>query len=115
MTIIQHDLQTYRKRSVFTQQDIADLIGTMDVIEISRHEIAELHPQLELLLLYLLLFQLPVERFFPEHMKLLSNRLKLRIPNIIDELQYVPQNGTINQKIDSLKRILSSLNQNYAL
>jgi len=111
MNTIRHDLQTYRKHSVFTQQDIADLIGTMDAVQISKYELADIHPQIELLLLYLILFQLPVDHFFSQYNNTLITRLRLRIPNIIDELNCLEQTTIVQQKIGSLKHILATLNQ----
>lgn len=106
-----HDLATFRKQSIFSQQDIADMLGTYDAIQISRHELKNVSLQVELLLLYHVLYKKTLEQFFQAHLDALKARLRLRIPNIIDEWKCQAQNASVERKIDSLERILSDLNQ----
>lgn len=108
---MKHDVSTYRKQSIFSQQDIADMIGTYDAIQISRHELSDINPQMELVLLYYLLYKKSLAQFFPAHIESLKQRLRLRIPNIIDEWKFVKQNDTTKRKIECLEHFLSELNQ----
>jgi transcriptional regulator with XRE-family HTH domain len=109
MNPIYHDMRTFRKESVFTQKDIADLLGTKDVSQISRHETNPIHPQVEMGLLYEILFKAPFSEFFPRQKELLKKRLRVRIPNIIDELKCLDMNDIVNKKIGCLQSILSDL------
>lgn len=109
MNPIYHDLRTVRKRSPFTQKDIADLLGTKDVSQISRHETNPMHPQVEIGLLYEILFKEPLSQFFPRQRDNLIRRLRLRIPNIIDELRCLDVNELVTKKIGCLQSILSDL------
>lgn len=106
-----HDLSTYRKQSIFSQQDIADMIGTYDAIQISRHELSNINPQMELVLLYHLLYKKSLAQFFPAHIESLKARLRLRIPNIIDEWKCIEQTDMTKRKIECLENFLSELNQ----
>jgi transcriptional regulator with XRE-family HTH domain len=110
MKPIYHDLRTYRKQSIFTQQDIADLLGTKDVAQISRYETNPAGPQLELALLYHILFQIPLSDFFPNQKQMLIKRLRMRIPNIINELKCMDMSDIINKKISCLQDVLTAIN-----
>ena len=110
MKPIFHDLRTYRKQSILNQQDIADLLGTQDITQICRQETAMVGSQLELALLYHVIFQKPVQAFFSQHMQRIVQRLRLRIPNIINELRYSNSNEKSAKKIAYLQSILSIVN-----
>jgi DNA-binding XRE family transcriptional regulator len=110
MNPIYHDLRTYRKQSLLNQKDIADILGNKDVAQICRHETGTVSPQLELALLYHIIFQKPVQVFFHQHMQFLIRRLRLRIPNIIDELKCSKSDEKKLEKIAYLQSILSIIN-----
>lgn len=111
MKPIYHDLRTYRKQlSTLTQEDIANLLGTKSASQIVRHETNQISPQLEIALLYEILFKIPVARFFPNHKQTLIKRLKIRIPNLIDELKCLDANDLVNKKIACLQSVLSDIN-----
>lgn len=104
-----HDLRSYRKKTCLTQQDICDLLGTKDVSQISRHETNPVNPQLEICLLYYLLFDVPIHNFFPSHLKGIKKRLITRIPNILDELKCLPKTSEGDERINFLSEVLSKL------
>lgn len=110
MNPIYHDLRTARKKSIFTQKDISDLLGTKDVSQISRHETNPIHPQVEIGLLYEIIFKTSLSEFFPRQKERLIKRLRIRIPNLIDELKCLDMNDIVNKKIGCLQSILSDLN-----
>jgi transcriptional regulator with XRE-family HTH domain len=110
MKPINHHLRNYRKNSIFNQQDIAELLGTQDVIQVSQNETNTIHPQIELMLLYHILYKVPLNKFFPEQEKALIKRLQMRIPNIIDEWKCLTPNDVVTNKINYLRQILTDLN-----
>lgn len=110
MKPINHHLRNYRKNSIFNQQDISELLGTQDAIQVSRNETSDIHSQIELMLLYHILFKKPLDTFFPEQKKLLIKRLQTRIPNIIDEWECLNTNGLMTEKIEYLQHVLTDLN-----
>lgn len=111
MKSIYHDLRTFRKQSVFTQEDIAHLLGTRDTSQICRYETKQVNPQIELALLYHILFKTPFASFFPQQKQSLIARLKKRIPNLIDELKCLELSELVNKKIGCLQDILTDINQ----
>ena len=110
MKPINHHLRNHRKHSIFNQQDISELLGTQDVIQVSRNETSDMHPQIELMLLYHIIYKTPFDSFFPKQKKLLIKRLQMRIPNIIDELKCLNANDIVNKKIGCLQQVLTDLN-----
>lgn len=111
MKPIYHDLRTYRKDcSALSQEDIAELLGTKNASQIVRHETNPISPQLEIALLYEILFKKPVSDFFQSHRQNLINRLRLRIPNVIDEMKCLEQSTIVSNKIQCLQDILTNLN-----
>lgn len=110
MKPINHHLRNYRKHSIFNQQDISELLGTQDAIQVSRNETSDIHPQIELMLLYHILYKTPFDAFFPEQKKSLIKRLQIRIPNIIDEWKCQKVNDLMTKKIECLQQVLTDLN-----
>ena len=110
MKPVYHDLRKHRKRSPFTQQDIADLMGDKDISQISRYETSPVHPQVELGLLYEILFGIPISELFPNQKQSIISRLQKRIPNIIHELECLDLNEIINSKIGCLQNVLLNIN-----
>ncbi|MDB5227438.1 MAG: family transcriptional regulator [Bacteroidota bacterium] len=103
------NLRSFRKQTCLTQKDIADLLGTKDVSQYSRHETSNMHPQLEICLLYHLLFNVPIDSFLPAQKEEMRKRLIRRIPNIIDEYRYQLPLPDTEAKISFLGNILSTL------
>ena len=103
------DLRYYRKQTCLTQKDCAFLLGTKDVTQFSRHENGSMHPQLEICMLYHLIFGIPIQNFFPNQKSEMRKRLIVRLPNIIDEYKCLPQKGDIPAKISFFNNVLSVL------
>ncbi|MBX7227745.1 MAG: hypothetical protein K1X55_17045 [Chitinophagales bacterium] len=110
-----HELRAYRKSSPFSLADIANLLGTKDSTQIGRHETNPVSPQLELALLYHVLFKTPITAFFPDHVNGLIARLKIRIPNLLDELKCLDMNEIVRQKMGCLQSVLTDLNDSKTL
>ena len=105
-----HDLRLHRKHTCLSLKDVADLLGTKDLSQISRYEHKPMHPQLEICMLYHLLFGIPIQLFFPIQKRDMRKRLIIRIPNIIDEYKALPVDIEIQKKIDFFTKTLSVLN-----
>lgn len=106
-----HSLRVFRKKSCLTQEDIATLLGTKDISQICRLENSHTNPQIELCLLYHLLFNKPAQDFFPEQIIIIRKRLLIRIPNIIDELKCLKSSPLVEKKISFLSEVLINLSQ----
>lgn len=110
MKPINHQLRNYRRNSPFTQQDIAELLGNQDAIQISRHETSKIHPQIQIMLLYHILYKISFGDFFRIEKNALIKRLQIRIPNIIDEWKCLDMNDVIAKKIGCLQEVLQDIN-----
>lgn len=109
MNPIYHDLRSYRKKTCLSQQDVAELFGNKDVSQISRYETCPITPQMEISLLYHLIFNVPMNMFFARQKEELRKKLVLRIPNVIHELNCVSPNDLTDEKITFLNALLSTL------
>src|SRR6218665_1102976 len=103
MKPIYHNLRLYRRQTVFTQQDIAELLGRYNATQVSRHETYPVHPQVELGLLYEILFNVPFSSLFGSERKEIIRRLQKRVPNIIHELSCIALDGITAQKLHHLQ------------
>lgn len=109
MNPIYHDLRSYRKKTCLTQQDVALLFGNKDVSQISRYETCPINPQVEISLLYHLLFNVPMTSFFAQQKEAIHKKLLQRIPNIINEFKAVQSTPLIEEKIEFLSKLLENL------
>ena len=107
-----HNRRSYRKKSCLSLQDIAEILDTIDFSQIARHEKSPIAPQIQIAILYNLLFGIPFLDFFPTEVNALKKKITLRIPNIIDELKCNQVTPLISEKISFLSSILSNLNNN---
>ncbi len=103
-----HELRAYRKRSPFTIEDIVGLTGMKDISHVSRQETNDCSAQMELALLYHHLFRVPIPDLFPRQNRAMLSRMRLRIPNIIDELRFLGTDEA-ERKMKYLEEVLVSL------
>jgi len=109
MNPIYHDMRSYRKKTCLTLQDVADLLGTRDISKISRQEIRPITPQVEICLLYHLLFKVPITTFFATQLEQIKQKLVVRIPNLVDSLKVPPTSQGDDEKIEFLTDLLETL------
>ncbi len=110
MNPLYHDLRSYRKKSCLSQTDVAHLYGTVDVSQVSRYETSPISPQVDIALLYHLLFNVPMTMFYEQRKEELRKKLIIRIPNFLNELRIFPPSHSIDEKIEYLENLLSILN-----
>lgn len=111
MKPIKHDMRTYRRQFSFTQQEIAEIIGLLDTSQICRIETSSVHPQIQLAILYDLLFHAQLYDLFPNQYKQLRATLATRIPQIIDSYVCNEYDEQANLKIGILQKLIANLNQ----
>ena len=80
-------LRTHRKTTYITQFDIASLMRLKDNSIVSRCEKGYRTPSLELILLYHLLFDIPVLTLFSNHLAVMTEQLTEEIPHLIARLE----------------------------
>lgn len=108
---IQHTyLRTYRKRAQLTQADLASLMDLSDYSNVSRWEAGLRRPNIEMLLVYHLLFQIPVEELFERQKLELLSPICKRIEMRIQELKaIVPSDDRLAERIAFLEAALKRL------
>jgi len=109
MKPIYHHMRTYRKQSLFNQEDMAYLLGDTDAATISRHETSPAHTQILIALLYEHIFNVSLFQLFSEQRKDIFNRLRIRIPVFISHLKQLPSSESNLEKIRHLEHALSNL------
>lgn len=102
-------LKVYRKRSGFTQQELAYLLGGKKASAVSRYESKERHPDLATAFVYELMF----ERALPDLFSMLYARvgaeLAARVRHLLDEMAAQPTTASVAYKRAKLQRLAKKL------
>jgi len=104
-----HYLRMYRKRSQLTQSDIAFIMGLPEYTNISHWEKGRRTPNTEMILLYHLLFDVPVETLFNGQKDILSESVVERIESLITNLNQMESSPKIARRIAFLESTLKRL------
>lgn len=105
-------LQMYRKRSKLDQTDIAFIMKLSDDSSISRWEKGKRKPSLALLMVYNMLFDIPIDSLFERQRRELALRIRERVDKRIRGLKALPQTTKVSQRIFSLEAALERLKPN---
>lgn len=109
MLIRQNFLRVIRKQSLLTQADIATILRISDHANVSRWEQGHKTPNVEVLLVYHLLFDIPVEALFERQKEQLKPIILPRIRERITALQGITDEPKTEGRIRSLETILARL------
>lgn len=109
MLISNQNLRMYRKRARLIQEDIAYLIAMPDYANVSRMENGLREPSLELLFLYHLLFEMPLNGLFGNLADSIKNKVIERISLRITELNAHPPHPKIAERLGFLEHALVKL------
>lgn len=108
--IIQHNfLRLHRKRSRLTQSDIAFILDLADYSNISRWEQGVHKPSIEVLLVYHLLFDIPIESLFERQRKEVAVKTQGKIQERISRLNDTPPDNKVKERIGFLQNVLGRL------
>lgn len=102
-------LQMYRKRSKLDQSDIAFIMKLSDYSNISRWEKGKRKPSLALLMIYNVLFGIPIDSLFEKQRRELVYRVRERVEMRIRGLKALPQTAKIGIRMNALERALERL------
>jgi transcriptional regulator with XRE-family HTH domain len=102
-------LSKFRKRTDITQSDIGFLLNMPDNVTICRYEQGERKPPVEMVLLYHLLFDVPMQSLFEIQKDNLNEDLIVRIRQLINELKQHAPSQRIRSRIAFLMEALSKL------
>ena len=102
-------LNITRKKSGLTQSDMATLLGIKEHSSICRHEKGKRTPPIDMILSYHIIFDRSVEDLFYGYRKILIEKIKNRIPLLIEELQQLQQRQPTPRIMQRLE-LLSNIN-----
>lgn len=102
-------LRVFRKRTDLTPSDIGFLLNRPDYSNISRCEKGYRKPNIEMLLLYHLLFNVPIDSLFERQKDDLNEDLIVRLGLLIQRLKQLEQDPMVNSRITFLASALSRL------
>ncbi len=110
MTTQLNYLKVYRKRTPLQQEEMAFLSDKPDTSSISRYEKGQREPTNEILLVYHLLFDIPIESLLEPEFRMIKERLIHRIKELINELRKEKQITLKNtSKIKFLEQVITRL------
>ena len=101
-------LKTFRERTGFLLQDMANLIG-MHSGNLSKIETGSVTPSIDVMLAYHLVLKIPIERLFKNHFKESLQELLLRSEALEQELKEEPSSKTIGKRLDLLNIIIERI------
>ncbi len=99
-------LKTYRKRSSFTQREVAFLLGCKHGSKVSRYERGERVPSLRTVLACELVFRALARDLFAGTHQGVSAELRDRARELFKELDLKPFTPVVKRKLDSLDEVI---------
>lgn len=109
MLIQQNLLRLFRKRSDLTQADIASILRISDFSNVSRWEQGIRLPNVEVLMTYHLLFDIPIETLFERHKAELRQIIGPRIQERIDYLLTLGEDPKVICRVNFFSKALARI------
>ena len=100
-------LRTYRKRTGFSQEEVAFLLGTMSGTAVSRHEIGGRMPILATALAYEVILGVSIRELYEGAFVEAQLRVQTRARGLCRSLERRPRTSIGDRKIALLSQILS--------
>jgi len=101
-------LRTYRKRSGFSQDELAYLLGAQSGAKVSRYERNGRQPSLDTALAYKAVFGAPVEQLFPGRFTKVRRVVRRRAAFLRRRLSSQAQSPAVLRQLKTLAAISSS-------
>jgi len=79
-------LRTLRRKSGFSQKELAQILGFLSGAPVSRHESSHAIPDLLTALGYQAIFRVPISELFPELYQTVAAGIEERLARMVDEL-----------------------------
>jgi transcriptional regulator with XRE-family HTH domain len=98
-------LRMFRRRTGFTQYEIAFLLGSNHFHKISRYERGARTPHLRTVLAYQILFHASAKDLFGELFEKVEVEIRQRAKELLYTSELLPRDSRTKRKIDHLKRL----------
>lgn len=109
MQIIHNYLRMYRREKGLTQEDVAFILDLKDFAQVSRWELGKRKSNIQTLLGYQLLLQIPLDILFERDLYTTSKRLQDRILMRISQLKAGRPDGHALKRILYLEDVLAKI------
>ena len=106
MLIEQNNLRVNRKQSQLTQSDLAYIMALSDYSNISHWENGYKKPNVEVLIIYNLLFNIPIESLFDRLKNELKDVIRERIKQLLHQLKNISADTKVASRIAFLESVL---------
>ena len=105
-------LRAYRKRTAFSQDEIAFLLGAKSGSKASRHEQMDRLPELQTALGYEAIFNCPVSQLFPELYKQIETAVRKRAKTLAKRALIANSTALMARKRQSVENIINNKKNN---
>ena len=102
-------LRSHRKKSALTLSDIANLLGMKDKSYISRIENGQRPPTVQIILLYSLLFDAPIDELFLSQMQDVTHAFLAHSAVLLKELQALPETQNSYARASFLQSVITKI------
>lgn len=102
-------LRSHRKKTALTLSDIANLIGMKDKSYISRIENGQRPPTVEIILLYSLLFDAPIDELFVAQMQDVTHKFMAHSAISLKELQALPESHNSYARASFIQSVVTKI------
>jgi transcriptional regulator with XRE-family HTH domain len=102
-------MRSHRKKSALTLSDIANLLGMKDNSYISRIENGQRPPTVEVILLYSLLFDAPIDELFISQMQDVTQKFLAHSAILLKELQVLPESHESQARSSFIQSVITKI------
>ena len=102
-------LRTYRKRTGFSQEEIASLLGCQSGAKVSRYEQGEREPNLRAVFAYEVIFRAPASLLFAGMYEKVERGVRERARLLADRIADAKPDRTTSQKLAILESLAAGL------
>lgn len=106
-------LRALRRRSAFSQDDVAFLLGAFTGTRVSRHETGACAPPLDIALAYEVIFEVAIADIYEDDLLRISEAIRKRAQKLHDSLAYRVRDRRRVEKRATLKRIIKRCLSNH--
>ena len=105
---LQHYLRTYRRRSGFSQHEIARLLGVSSGTKISRYESFKRRPSVMTTFAFEIIFDAPMRKLFAGYYEAIRRDVHARAHRLLKALAAEASNPRTSRKIAHLRGIVET-------
>jgi transcriptional regulator with XRE-family HTH domain len=106
-------LKSHRKRSGFTQEDVAILIGVQSASQVSRHESGEREPDLRAAIAYRIVLDAPFAHLLPKLFREIAKEVEARASQLAGQLAKKESGLHQAERLELLRQLTARIAMDY--